>query len=81
VTALDARALVARQLDLPALLDRVGDDDDLVACGVNSGELIYVARACEERLDRPLTDAELAGLTTIRAVADLLAGDGSMACG
>ena len=67
-----ARTLVRANLDHPALLDRIADDDDLVAAGVNSGELIRVARACEERLGRPLGDEELADLTSVRAVADLL---------
>lgn len=67
-----ARTLVRDHLDHPALLDRVGDDDDLVAAGVNSGELIRVALACEEQLGRPLGDEELADLTSVRAVECLL---------
>jgi acyl carrier protein len=69
-----ARALVRQCLDHPALLDRVADDADLVGAGVNSGELIRVALRCEELLGRPLGDEELADLTSIGAVADLLAG-------
>ncbi|MFJ5549107.1 phosphopantetheine-binding protein [Streptomyces sp. NPDC093225] len=67
-----ARELVRRHLDHPGLLDRVADEDDLVGAGVNSGELIRVALACEDLLGRPLDDAELACLTSVRAVAGLL---------
>jgi hypothetical protein len=67
-----ARRLLRDSLDLPALADRVGDDDDLVGRGVNSGEVVRLALHCEERLSRALTDDELAGLSSIRAVARLL---------
>ena len=67
-----ARAIVRESLDYPALLDRISDDEDLVGAGVNSGELIRVALRCEQHLGRPLGDEELADLTTVRAVADLI---------
>lgn len=70
----DARALIRRHLDFPGLLDRIDDDQDLVAAGVNSGEMIRVALGCEEALDRPLSDAELSAITSVRSVAGLLAG-------
>jgi acyl carrier protein len=69
-----ARELIRASLDLPAMLDLIADDDDLIRAGVNSGELVQVAMHCEERLGRVLTDDELAGLSTVRAVAELLAG-------
>lgn len=72
-----ARELIRASLDLPALLDLVADDDDLISAGVNSGELVQIAMHCEERLGRVLTDDELAGLSTVRAVAELLAGKGN----
>jgi len=72
--AATARGVVRQSLDHPALLDRVADSADLVGAGVNSGELIRVALRCEELLGRPLGDEELADLTSIGAVADLLAG-------
>jgi acyl carrier protein len=59
-------------LDLPALLDRIGDDDDLVGSGVNSGEIVKIALACEDRLGRMLTDDELSALSSVRAVAQVL---------
>jgi hypothetical protein len=68
-----ARALIRKSLDYPALLDRIADDEDLVAAGVNSGEMIRVALRCEDYVDRPLTDAELSRITTVRSVAELLA--------
>ena len=75
--ASDARDLIRGCLDLPALLDRIGDEEDLVGCGVNSGEIVRVALRCEHRMGRLLTDPELAELSTVRAVAALLgAADG-----
>lgn len=68
-----ARSIVRGKLDYPALLDQISDEDDLVNAGVNSGEIIQVALACENHLDRPLTDAELSGITSVRSVAELLA--------
>jgi acyl carrier protein len=69
-----ARALIKKYLDYPPLLDRVADDEDMVAAGVNSGEMIRIAMGCEEHLDRQLTDAELTGMTSVRAIAGVLAG-------
>jgi acyl carrier protein len=68
----EARALIRAGLDLPILLDRIGDTDDLVAAGVNSGEIVRVALQCEQRLGRPLTDDELSTLTSVAAVTELL---------
>lgn len=68
-----AREIVRENLDYPALLDQIGDEEDLVNAGVNSGEIIRVALGCENHLDRPLTDVELSRITTIGSVADLLA--------
>jgi acyl carrier protein len=67
-----ARELVRAGLDTPALIDQLGDDDDLIGGGVNSGELVRIALRCEQRLGRALTDEELAGLSTIHAVATLI---------
>ena len=69
-----ARDLIRAHLDLPGLIDRIGDDDDLVGSGVDSGEIVRIALGCENRLGRVLSDEELTRLSTIRAVADLLAG-------
>lgn len=69
----DVRALIRRNLDYPPLLDRIADDGDLVAAGVNSGEMIRVALDCEEYLRRPLTDAELTRMTSVLGIAKLLA--------
>ncbi len=67
-----ARALIRASLDLPALLDRITDDDDLIESGVNSGEIVRIALQCEQRLGRALSDDELTNLSTVRAVAELL---------
>ena len=66
-----ARELVRTCLDLPAVLDRIGDTDSLLAHGVNSGEVILIALRCEQELGRALTDAELEELDSVTAV-DLL---------
>lgn len=71
---MDARALIRRNLDYPPLLDRIADDHDLVAAGVNSGEMIRVALDCEQHLGRPLTDEELTRMTSIQQIAALLEG-------
>ncbi|MFE4974516.1 acyl carrier protein [Kitasatospora sp. NPDC056651] len=70
-----ARALVGAALDHPGLIDRLADDTDFTSAGVNSGELIKIALACEEALGRALDDLELAELTTVSAVAALFTAD------
>lgn len=69
----DAREVIKSGLDYPHLLDLIGDDDDLVTAGVNSGEMIRVAFGCERYLDRQLADGELAAMTSVRAIAAVLA--------
>lgn len=67
-----ARELIKEALDAPAVLDRIGDDDDLIGSGVNSGEIVRVALRCEQRLGRALTDDELVALDSVRAVSAVL---------
>jgi len=67
-----ARTLIKENLDNPALLDDIADHDDLIMAGVNSGEMVRIALACERHLDREITDDELTRLKSVRAVADLL---------
>ena len=69
-----ARELIRGCLDLPAVLDRIGDSDDLLTHGVNSGELVLVALRCEQALGRALTEAELEQLDSVLAVDRLLQG-------
>jgi len=69
------RALIQRNLDTPALLDLIADDVDLVAAGVNSGEMIRVALACENYLGRQLSDTELSRMTSVREIATVLGTD------
>jgi acyl carrier protein len=68
----DARAVVKEGMDYPQLLDRIDDHEDLVAAGINSGEMIRIALSCERHLGRALTDEELSRLATVAAVAQLL---------
>ncbi|GAA2515829.1 acyl carrier protein [Streptomyces longisporus] len=74
--SLDAvRTLIKASLDHPALLDRLGGDDDFAQAGIGSGELIRIALSLEEELGRPLADEELLGLTSVRAVAALIGAE------
>ena len=67
-----ARVLIKESLDNPALLELIGDNDDLLAAGVDSGEMIRIAFGCEKRLGRRLSDAELTALTSVAAIATIL---------
>ena len=67
-----ARDLVRQCLDAPALLDAIADGDDLMAHGVNSGEIIRIALDCERRIGRMLTDEELTELSTVDGIAKLI---------
>jgi Phosphopantetheine attachment site len=69
-----ARELIRGCLDLPAVLDRISDTDDLLTHGVNSGEVVLVALRCEQALGRALSDAELERLDSVVAVDELLKG-------
>ncbi|QKW07765.1 acyl carrier protein [Streptomyces sp. NA04227] len=69
----DVRALIKQGLEHPSLLDRIGDDDDFAEAGIGSGEVIRIALSLEEELARPLGDEELLGLSSVNAVAALLA--------
>jgi Phosphopantetheine attachment site len=71
-----ARALVRQCLDSPTLLDAIADGEDLMAHGVNSGEIIRVALECERRIGRMLTDEELTELSTVDAIARLIGRGG-----
>lgn len=68
-----AREILAGCMDLPMLLEGIGDEDDLTASGLGSAELLLIALRCEELLGRPLGDGELSELTTVTAIADLMA--------
>lgn len=68
------RELIRGCLDLPSVLDRIGDSDDMLTHGVNSGELVLVALRCEQALGRALTEAELERLDSVTAVDRLLQG-------
>lgn len=70
---ISARELVRDCLDTPELLDGIGDTDDLIASGVGSGDLLRLVLGCEDTLGRALTERELDGLDSIRAVHALLA--------
>ncbi|MER0241763.1 phosphopantetheine-binding protein [Streptomyces sp. HSW2009] len=60
--------LLLEFIDLPELLDSVGRDADLTAAGLNSGDLIRLALAIEDRTGDPLADEELAELHTLDGI-------------
>jgi acyl carrier protein len=76
-----ARQLVAKCMDLPMILDGIGNDDDLSTHGIDSGVLLVAALKCEQLLGRALDDAELSALTSLSAIADLLDETGRDAAG
>jgi acyl carrier protein len=76
VTAIE---LVTGCLDNPEMITRIDLDDNLQAAGVNSGEIIKIALACEEQIGRALSDEELAAIVSLRGVAELLSGAGHVA--
>ncbi|MEU5097878.1 acyl carrier protein [Streptomyces sp. NPDC020996] len=62
------RRLLLELVDVPGLFDELADDADLLSAGINSGELIRLALAIEERTGVPLDDDEMAGLYTIDGI-------------
>ncbi|MCL7426160.1 phosphopantetheine-binding protein [Streptomyces sp. NPDC057806] len=65
-------ALLLEFVDLPELLDGIGRDDDLTTAGLNSGDLIRLALAIEERTGSPLDDDELTALHTVEGIDQVL---------
>ncbi|MFD9069060.1 phosphopantetheine-binding protein [Streptomyces lasiicapitis] len=66
------RQLLLTFVDLPEILDGVAGDEDLTAAGLNSGDLIRLALAIEERTGSPLDDGELSSLHTIDGIDQVL---------
>lgn len=67
------RRLLAELVDVPGLFDGLRSEDDLLSAGINSGELIKLALAIEERTGTALDDDELATLYTIEGIDRVLA--------
>lgn len=63
-----ARRLLHDLVDLPELLDEADPARDLMALGINSGDLLRVAVAVEDRTGVPLDDEELASLHTLEGI-------------
>jgi len=70
------RHLLLELVDAPGLFDHLGPEDDLLSAGINSGELIKLALAIEERTGTALDDDVLATLYTIEGIDQVLAGAG-----
>lgn len=65
--------LLRELIDLPELLDELPPDADLSAAGLNSGDVIRLSLAIEERSGTPLDDDELAALHTLDGIDRVLA--------
>ncbi|MHC3470255.1 phosphopantetheine-binding protein [Streptomyces sp. 7R007] len=70
------RRLLLELVDVPGLFDGLDDDADLLSAGINSGELIRLALAIEERTGVPLDDEEMTALYTIDGIDRVLAAAG-----
>ncbi|MFI1563612.1 acyl carrier protein [Streptomyces sp. NPDC020490] len=70
------RRLLLELVDVPGLFDELADDADLLSAGINSGELIRLALAIEERTGVALDDDEMAGLYTIDGIDRVLRAAG-----
>lgn len=67
-----ARELVGRAIGKSWILGTVNADDDLLAAGVSSAEMLRVALACEEVIGRGLRDGELEQIFSLSSIAALL---------
>jgi acyl carrier protein len=63
-----ARELLASLVDYPELIEQLPDDADLVAAGLNSGDLVRIALAIEERTGQPIGDDDLTRLHTVAGI-------------
>jgi len=66
------RELLASLLDDPTLVE-VAADEDLLAAGLNSGDIIRLALAIEEITGEPLDDRALSRLYTVDGLEEVLA--------
>lgn len=66
------RELLADLLDDPTLVE-VAADEDLLAAGLNSGDIIRLALAIEEITGEPLDDQALSRLYTVDGLEEVLA--------
>ncbi|GAA4667027.1 phosphopantetheine-binding protein [Streptomyces youssoufiensis] len=64
--------LLLEFVDLPQLIEGVPGDADLINAGLNSGDLIRLALALEERTGAPLDDDELGALHTLDGINQVL---------
>lgn len=73
------RQLLLELADAPGVFDDLAADADLLSAGINSGELIKLAMAIEDRTGQPLDDDALVTLYTISGIDEVLTRAGEAA--
>lgn len=73
---MNGRELLAQCVTVPAVLDAIGDADDLREAGLNSGEIVLLIMRLEDEVDRALEDEEITSVSTIAGIDALLATAG-----
>lgn len=76
-----ARTLLAELIHDPELASQLPADQPLLFAGVNSGDVVRLTLAVEERLGRALSEPEVVGMRTIADVDRLLAAGSVPATG
>jgi acyl carrier protein len=76
-----ARTLLAELIHDPELASQIPPDQPLLFAGVNSGDVVRLTLAVEERLGRALSEPEVIGMRTIADVDRLLATGPATAAG
>jgi acyl carrier protein len=72
-----ARQLLLDLVELPDLVAGAAPDSDLISLGINSGDLLRLAVAVEERTGEPLGDEDLASLHTLDGIDQVLRAHGA----
>jgi acyl carrier protein len=67
------RRLLMEILDVPEIVAQIPADADLILAGINSGDLIRLGLAIEERTHLPLSDDDLMDLQTVGGIDRVLA--------
>ncbi len=71
------RTMLVELTGTPEFADGVGDDEDLSASGMDSGDLVRLVLLIEERTGQEVSAEDLEGLTTIADYERFLAARGT----